>query len=104
MNPKTRAFVMAALMLAVGWTSAIIVYFHAAPPDEDPLRQFHDSKNYQNQVERFGGKATVFANELTDWIAGLFRGQTLALTIAVITLVVAFGYLFRATRHLPDAS
>jgi hypothetical protein len=103
-DPHARAYLVTVLLVVVGWTVAAIVYFHAAPPDDDPLRQFHDSKSYQQQVERFGGKATVFANDLTDWIASLFRGQNLAFTIAGITLMVAFGYFFRATRRTPDAS
>jgi hypothetical protein len=107
-DPLARAHLATVVMVIIGWSIAAVVYFRAAPEAEDPLRQFHESKKYQADVERFGGKATVFANDLTDWIASLFRGQTLALTIAVITIIVAFGYLLRASRSAskttPDES
>jgi hypothetical protein len=103
-EPLARAHLVTVLMVIVGWSIAAVVYFHATPEADDPLRQYHESKKYQADVERFGGKATVFANDLTDWIASLFRGQTLALTIAVITIVVAFGYLYRASRNAPKTT
>ncbi len=93
-----RPYIVTATMLVVGWSVAVVVYFTATPDEADPLRTFHESKKYEADVERFGGKAAVFSNEVTQWVAGLFRGQTLALTIAVITAVVALGYLYRATR------
>jgi len=97
--------VTAAVILAVGWGAAIIVYFASAPVEDDPLRVFHESKRYEDSVERVGGKAAVFGNEVAETIAGLFRGQTLAFTIAMLTVTVAFVYLYRhVSKHPPEGS
>ena len=54
-----------------------------------------DSKAYQRELERFGGKANVLAVEFTHWFAGLWQGRRLAFTVgflgAVSSLVL---YLF----------
>jgi hypothetical protein len=59
-----------------------------------------DSKLYRHDLERFGGKAAVFADDLARWFAGLWRGRKLALTLAALTIVVTF-VCFRAAERIP---
>jgi hypothetical protein len=55
-----------------------------------------DSKKYQRNLELYGGKAAVLADELTSWFAGLWRGRALAFTIAGISIAVAGGLFLLA--------
>ena len=83
-----------------------------APPDGGPARfndttadadgnvyavQPGDSKMYRHELERFGGKAAVLADEFERWFSGLWKGKRLAGTVAVISLLVALGF-FNAAR------
>ena len=45
-----------------------------------------NSKRYQLELERIGGKSAVLAAEFDDWLAGLWHGTRLAGTLAVLTL------------------
>ena len=50
-----------------------------------------------------GGKAAIVANDLNKWFAGLWQGESLAYTVAVITIIIAAGYYFIATSLLEEA-
>ena len=54
-----------------------------------------DSKAYRHQIERFGGKMAVFADEFGRWIKRLTTGRWLAALIALLS-VAAGGVCFRA--------
>jgi hypothetical protein len=99
-----RRFAIAGI-LAVGWTVAAAVYATASPAQEDPdVYDMQHSKRYERQVEMLGGKATVMANEMTEWFAGIWQGTRLAYTIAVLTIAVACAYYLwdRALRSPRD--
>lgn len=79
-------------VLAVGWSIAVAVYLTSTPVAEDyDVYDLEHSKKYLRQVEMIGGKAGVFANDLSEWLAGLFRGPSLAFTVAFLTAVVALA-------------
>ena len=52
-----------------------------------------DSKMYRHELERFGGNAAIFADELSRWFSGLWHGKGLARTLAVLSSVVALFFL-----------
>ena len=56
-----------------------------------------DSKSYRHQIERFGGKMAVFADDLGHWIRRLTTGRGLAGLLALLSVVVA-GACFRAAQ------
>jgi hypothetical protein len=58
---------------------------------------------YLRDLERFGGKAAVLFDELNRWFAGLWRGKSLATTVAWISVFVAL-VLFALGRHAPPDS
>jgi hypothetical protein len=60
-----------------------------------------NSKMYEHNLELFGGKAAVLANEFRYWFVGLWHGKSLAVTVACITIVVSLGVFFVA-NHLPS--
>ena len=81
------------MILTLGLASALWIYLAAAraPGDasgDDPP----ESKQYQRQMELYGGKANVLAAELTRWLGSLWHGRRLALTVACATVLVAGGF------------
>jgi len=48
-----------------------------------------DSKLYQYDLERIGGKSAVMAAELNDWLASLWHGRQLAYTLAFLSVGTA---------------
>ena len=85
---------IAVMILALGLASALWIYLAAAergPGDasgDDPT----DSKQYQRQMELYGGKANLLAAELMRWVSSLWHGRRLALTVACATVLVAGGF------------
>jgi hypothetical protein len=89
------------LLLLVGFSAALVVFFKAEPELDDPvMRQFMASKKYVREMRMIGGQVNLDAAELADWIAGLWHGQKLADTIAVLT--VGGALLFRFVAFHPD--
>lgn len=85
------------LILLVGWTGSAIIYLTAGDTVENPFADFETSKNYMYEVERMGGRSAVIANDVAKWFDGLWHGESLALTVAVITLLIASAYYFIAS-------
>lgn len=50
-----------------------------------------------------GGKTAILANDMGKWFSALWQGPQLAVTIAVITVLLAGGYYFIATGMETDA-
>ena len=93
---------LAVLILVVGWSVALAIGLSADEHDPDVLGyefvdgqayalRTSDSKRYRSDLERIGGKAAVFADDLNRWFEGLWQGRRLAWTVAVLSGVVALG-------------
>jgi hypothetical protein len=64
-----------------------------------------DSKRYQHEMERLGGKFNVDLDEFNEWLSGLWHGKRLAYTIAILSLVAALACYWIAQHpdyKLPD--
>ncbi len=86
--------------LALGLLAAVAVYFTAKPVPIDPLLgEPLTTKRYVRELRVMGGRANVLAAELQDWFAGLWQGESLAGTIAVLT--VGGVLVFRFVTLLP---
>ena len=80
------------MILTLGLASALSIYLAAASaPDDGSGDDPTDSKQYQRQMELYGGKANVLAAELVRWLGSLWHGRRLALTVACATVLVAGG-------------
>ena len=99
-NLQTRLYLISALILLVGMGSAILIYLTADNASDSDLG-LENSKMYMHDLELYGGKANVMANELRNWFDGLWHGRSLAFTIAFITVLLSFGFFYTA-RHLPS--
>jgi hypothetical protein len=103
---RKRLYLSSILVLLLGLCAAAAVYVAAGSDPNNAVGYEvingvaypvapEDSKAYQRELERFGGKANVLAVEFTHWFAGLWQGRRLAFTVgflgAVSSLVL---YLF----------
>jgi hypothetical protein len=105
---------ISAIILLVGLGTAIFIY-QTADSDSSGALGYQiiggtiypimpeNTKIYKHDLEVYGGKAAVLADEFRRWFIGLWHGKSLAFTIAVITLFISFAGFFTA-RHLPSRS
>jgi hypothetical protein len=112
--PRKRLYLASALILVLGLCAAAVIYATTGN-DSDGAVGYEvingvaypvapaDSKAYQRELERFGGKANVLAAELTRWFAGLLQGRKLAFTVAFLSIVVSLAlYLYARLLEEPE--
>jgi len=109
---KKRLYVISVIVLVIGLSSAIGVYL-TAKNNSDSTFGFEvingnvypidpeNSKRYIHDLERYGGKANVLANEFISWFLGLWHGTSLAYSIGCITILVSFG-CYLIANQLPS--
>ena len=96
-NPSARYRLVASVMLLAGLGSAVVIYLTAGAPGEvSMVDEFEQSKRFAHDLELYGGKANLLANNFSHWFDGLWHGQSLAFTVAFLTVVIAAGYFFIA--------
>ena len=110
---RTCLNLIGAIILLVGSGSAILIY-HTAENDSNNVLGYvegdgsvypvtpEDSKLYLRDLELYGGKANVLADEFRRWFVGLWHGKSLAFTVACLTILISFG-VFYAAHHLPSS-
>jgi len=59
------------------------------------------SKKYVHDLELYGGKSAVLADDFMRWFAELWHGKSLAFTVACIAIFISLGVFF-AAAHLPS--
>jgi hypothetical protein len=117
MRSRTRQiclYLIGACILLAGLAGAAAIYVNASDDGADTIAyEFvggqsyvvtaQDSKAYRHDLERFGGKAAVFADDLNRWFAGLCTGKPLACIVAAFSIVLAL-VCFRAAAvaHGPE--
>ena len=101
-----------ALILLVGLGTAVYIY-RSADVDASGVLGYQiiggtvypimpeNTKIYKHDLELYGGKAAVLADELRRWFIGLWHGKSFAFTVAVISVLISFAGFFTA-RHLPS--
>lgn len=93
--PAGAAWRRAAGAIAVlGLAAAGVVYLRTSPPDNSVIPGYlppEDTKIYDLEMERIGGKANLFAYEITSWIEGLWHGRNLAATLGVLSVAIALA-------------
>lgn len=106
---------LAALVTLVVGLSVSAWIFHEAEEDTSDVIGYvfvdgqsypvttRDSKLYRHNLERFGGKAAVLADDLNRWFQSLTHGRPLAILTALSSIGVALA-CFRAARRTNDTS
>jgi hypothetical protein len=111
-SSRTRLNLIGIVILLLGLSSAVLIYWRAENQAANVLGYDEgngtyypimpdDSKKYVRGLELYGGKANVLADELRRWLEGLWHGQTLAFTIAFITIIISLP-VFYIANHTPD--
>ena len=106
---------ISAIILVAGLGSAVLIY-HNAENDLSSVMGYEkgsdgsvypimpqDSKKYLRDLELYGGKANVIADEFRRWLVGLWYGKSLAFTVACIAIFISF-VLFYIAGQLPRAN
>jgi hypothetical protein len=96
----------------VGLLGALLIYVRADDGDADDNAQvvivdgkaykvpLASTKMYQRDLRRYGGEAAVLFDDMNRWLASLWRGRSLAIITACVTVVVSVG-LFLVAREMP---
>jgi len=102
---KTKHYLnlISAVILLVGLGSALAIYI-VAPDEQDGNLDYKivgdnmypalPSKSYNRNLELYGGKSLVIANDFTQWFNELWHGKALAVTIAWTSIITAGGIFF----------
>ena len=89
-HPQTRIYFCAALTLLLGLAGSAAIYLTAEEtPENASISAFENSKAYRHDLELYGGKVNIMANDFMSWFDGLWHGKTLAFTVAVLALLTA---------------
>lgn len=105
-----RLYLIGVAILIAGLVAAVAIDQTASDERSDVIRYeiidgtaypilASESKSYRSDLERFGGKAAVFADDFNRWFAGLWMGKQLAYTVGVLSFGVALAF-FRAGYYL----
>ncbi len=96
------------LILLAGLLAAALIYATAADEDDALAYEIVDgvaypvlaseSKAYRHDLERFGGKSALFADDLRRWLASLVHGKRLAVSVGVFAGLAAFACFTTARR------
>ncbi len=108
-NRKNRLYLIAAFTLLLGLSGAVLIYMAAGNEPSDVLGYEsvgghvypimpEDSKMYRHDLELYGGKANVLADDLRRWFDGLWHGKSLAFTVACFSILISLGFLAAARR------
>ncbi len=106
-NLQTRLYLISAIILFVGLSSSLWIYLTAETDSQNVLGYEivggnaylvtpANSKKYVHDLKLMGGNAAVFADDFNRWFIGLWHGESLAVTIACITIVISLGFFFAA--------
>jgi hypothetical protein len=106
---QIRLYLIGAFILLTGLIGAVSIYLMATDDSSDAVGyEFVDgkaypilaneSKTYRHDLERFGGKAAVMADDLNRWFTGLWKGKRLAITLAVLSTGAALAFFWAARR------
>ena len=99
---QTRLYLGSAVIMLAGLGAAAVVYLVAGDtPDGVQGFDIEGSRKSLRDLELYGGTSNVLVAEFMAWFGGLWHGQSLAYTIATITVVIS-GALFYVARNWPS--
>ena len=92
----------AAVVLLIGLTASVLIYLTAEKTEENPLiTEFRQSKKFRHDMEQTGGKLILIGSEFMNWFERLWKGQSLAFTLAGLSVFVS-GLLFLIAKTSPS--
>ncbi len=112
-NLQACVYLISVILLLVGLGSATLIYRSAMNDSNSDLGYEvvggfvypitpGNSKMYIHDLELYGGKGSVLADEFMRWFFGLWHGKSLAFTIACITIFMSAVIFFLANHMRSD--
>jgi hypothetical protein len=112
-NMQVRLYLLGAIVLFAGLSGAVLIYRGAAGDSVQATGYEivdgiaypttpENSKMYVHDMEVFGGKSAVLADEFRRWFVALWQGRSLAATVACCSVIISLGLCIAASR-LPGA-
>jgi hypothetical protein len=97
---QNRLYLLGTLILVAGLACAAFVYLTSKDDVSDAIAyefaggniystQPDESKRYIQDVELYGGKPAVVADDLNRWFGSLWHGRQLAYTLATLSIGLA---------------
>jgi peptidoglycan/LPS O-acetylase OafA/YrhL len=86
-----RVFYAGVAILCAGLIAAVLIYVSTGDAGTDSAAEIASGRSYEFQIERIGGKATVYVVRFNQWLGGLWHGRQLAYTVAVLSVVIALA-------------
>lgn len=100
---KTRLYHIAAIILLIGLTGSVLIYLYAERSKESTLiTDFEHSKRYRHDLELTGGKGIVALSNFMKWFEDLWKGETLAFTMAGLSIFSSLVVFLIAKTSPPD--
>ena len=121
LKPHTRVYLVALSIFVLGSIGGTLIYLLNGSAANGSNFQIiggqvyatdvSNSKAYNDQLERMGGRSAVFADQFSRWLGGLWHGERLGITVVVLatitTLVLLWvarqmerDYIYRASRKI----
>jgi hypothetical protein len=100
-NPQQRLYLTGAVILLTGLVTSVSIYLSAASDNGFRLEP-ENSKQHLRELELYGGKANLLADEFLRWFAGLCQGEALAFTIGGISVLISSVVFFIAYNSPVD--
>jgi hypothetical protein len=97
--PARRHLYVSIAILAAGWSVGLAIYLSALDDEQLPFELTDASKLYVYRLEQLGGKFAVIYQEMNDFLASLWHGSRLGLTIGVLSSLLALGWFLLAPRR-----
>jgi hypothetical protein len=84
---RKRFRLIGVLILVAGLLAAAVIDRRAAPGDESSdAILVGNTKRYEYEMERIGGKSNVVATEIREWFGSLWHGRRLAHTLVFLSI------------------
>jgi hypothetical protein len=84
---RKRFRLIGVLILVAGLLAAAVIDRRAAPGDESSdAIMTGNTKRYEYEMERIGGKSNVVATEIREWFGSLWHGRRLAHTLVFLSI------------------
>jgi hypothetical protein len=96
--PARRHLFVSIAILAAGWAVGIAIWFSAAADEQLPFELTYESKRNTYRLEQLGGKSALLYQEIDDFLASLWHGSRLGLTIGVLSSLLAVCWFLLAPR------
>jgi hypothetical protein len=88
---QSRLYIIAAIVLFAGLSASALLYFYSAETyGKEAFDDYLNSKRYRHEVEVYGGKVSVLADQMDRWFQGLWEAENRACTVAGITIFISF--------------